>query len=336
MPSLNPSMGGGKKTRNSAVAPIFQQKAAKAQAPSSANSPSDSDSEISSHTVPDRVEAPLTRRDRRGFLENFHKSVAEELDKKLGPIMEGMADLKSARRPLNQKAMEVVQAHGGELQDLREQLRSLEDSNEDLNNRTRRNNIRVRGIPETISTELLTATLTEVFQHLLPEASTADLLMDRAHRALRAPSTNTATPRDVIVRLHFYHIKARIMKAARETPIEVEGVQVQLFQDLAPTTLKRRRDLRPLTQHLTQHGLRYAWGHPFKLIVCREGRFHSISHAAEIPALLDHLGLPRLPEPPPAASGIATSQAAYRNLPARDRNTLQPHAEIPRPDAAHS
>ncbi|CAH2276919.1 Hypothetical predicted protein [Pelobates cultripes] len=126
-----------------------------------------------------------------------------------------------------------MHAHGSELQNLRDQLRSLEDTNEDLNNRTRRNNVRVRGIPESILTDLLTDTLTEVFKNLLPEATAADLLMDRAHRALRAPSTNTATPR-----LHFYHIKERLMRAARDTPIEVEGVPVQLFQDLAPTTLK--------------------------------------------------------------------------------------------------
>ncbi|CAH2295911.1 Hypothetical predicted protein [Pelobates cultripes] len=140
-------MGGGKKTRNSAVAPIFQQKAAKAQAPSSPHSPSDTDSEMSSHTVSDRAEAPLTRRDMKGFLADIRKSVAEELEKKLGPIMEGMADLTARTHATKTKmaeALETVQAHGGELQDLREQLRSLEDSNEDLNNRTRRNNIRNR------------------------------------------------------------------------------------------------------------------------------------------------------------------------------------------------
>ncbi|CAH2219428.1 Hypothetical predicted protein [Pelobates cultripes] len=335
-------MGGSRKSRNAAVAPIFRQKAEKAQAPPLEHSPSDSDSEMSSQAASDRAEAPLTRRDMKGFLADIRKSVAEELDKKLGPIMEGMADLSARTQATETKmaeAMETVQAHGGELQALREQLRSLEESNEDLNNRSRRNNIRVRGIPETVSTELLTDTLTEAFRNLLPEASNADLLMDRAHRALRAPSNNATTPRDVIVRLHFFHVKERIMRAARETPIEVEGVQVQLYQDLAPTTLKRRRDLRPLTHHLTQQGLRYAWGHPFKLIVRREGRFHAISRAEEVPAFLDLLGLPQLPEPLHPASALpapAPAPATSRNLPHSCRDGLQSHAELRRPDAARN
>ncbi|CAH2221084.1 Hypothetical predicted protein [Pelobates cultripes] len=138
-------MGGSRKSRNSAVAPIFRQKAEKAQAPSLEHSPSDSDSEMSSQAASDRAEAPLTRRDMKGFLADIRKSVAEELDKKLGPIMEGMADLSARTQATETKmaeAMETVQAHGGELQALREQLRSLEESNEDLNNRSRRNNIR--------------------------------------------------------------------------------------------------------------------------------------------------------------------------------------------------
>ncbi|CAH2310986.1 Hypothetical predicted protein, partial [Pelobates cultripes] len=141
----HPQMGGSRKARNSAVAPIFRQKAEKAQAPSLEHSPSDSDSEMSSQAASDRAEAPLTRRDMKGFLADIRKSVAEELDKKLGPIMEGMADLSARTQATETKmaeAMETVQAHGGELQALREQLRSLEESNEDLNNRSRRNNIR--------------------------------------------------------------------------------------------------------------------------------------------------------------------------------------------------
>ncbi|CAH2327674.1 Hypothetical predicted protein [Pelobates cultripes] len=142
----------------------------------------------------DRTEAPLTRTDMQDFLADFKWSVAEELERKLSPIMEAMADL-TARTQATETKMEGVQesvhAHTEELQDLRDQLRILEDSNEDLNKRTRWHNIRVRGLPETVSTDLLPDTLTRVFQYLLPDATMTDLLMERAHHALRAPSANT-------------------------------------------------------------------------------------------------------------------------------------------------
>ncbi|CAH2250291.1 Hypothetical predicted protein [Pelobates cultripes] len=330
-------MGGRKKARNQSVAPIFRQKPEQQRAPSLELPQTDSESEMSSQAHSERSEAPLTRRDMRGFLADFKKSVAEELDKRLCPILEGMADL-SARAQATEAKMvdtdERIQAHGTEIQYLRDQLRSLEETNEDLNNRTRRNNIRVRGIPETISTDLLPDTLTEVFQNLLPEATAADLLMDRAHRTLRAPSANAATPRDIVVRLHFYHIKERIMRAARDAPIELEGVPVQLFQDLAPTTLKRRRELRPLTQHLSHHGLRYAWGHPFKMIIRKDGRFHSLTRPDEIPALLTQLGLPQLPETPHSNTDLPPRQAPCNNLPARNGERQHRHTALQSTDTA--
>ncbi|CAH2292769.1 Hypothetical predicted protein [Pelobates cultripes] len=189
----------------------------KAQPPAPELSPSDTESEMSSQALTDRAEAPLTRRDMRGF----RSSVAEELDKRLSPIMENMADLTARAQEVEDNMAEVqdsVHTHEGALKDLRDQLRALEDANEDLRNRTCQNNIRVRGIPEAVTVELLPDTLQNVFTQLLPEATAAELLMDRAHRALRAPSAATTTLRDVIVQMHFYHIKDRLMKAARETP----------------------------------------------------------------------------------------------------------------------
>ncbi|CAH2296395.1 Hypothetical predicted protein [Pelobates cultripes] len=161
-----------------------------------------------------------------------------------------------------EEVMETVHTHEAELQNLRDQLRYLEEFNEDLNNKTCRNNIRVRGLPETVSTELLPETLTTIFQNLIPDAIAADLLMDHVHHALRALSTKSSNPQDVIVRMHYYHIKERIMCTTRDTPVDVEGVHIQLYQDLAPNILKRRKDLRPLIQHLHQHGLPICLGTP--------------------------------------------------------------------------
>ncbi|CAH2291914.1 Hypothetical predicted protein [Pelobates cultripes] len=92
-----------------------------------------------------------------------------------------MAELAARAQVTEHKMEEVAEAvssHDTDLQDLREQLRLLEETNEDLSNRTRRNNILVRGLPESVSTELLLDTLTSVFQTLLLTATAADLLMD--------------------------------------------------------------------------------------------------------------------------------------------------------------
>ncbi|CAH2273468.1 Hypothetical predicted protein [Pelobates cultripes] len=219
-------MGGAKKTRNSSVAPIFRRTQERAQTPAPELSLPGADSEMSSQTPTYRAEAFVIqwRRSWTSCSTLFWKN---------------MADITACAQATEANMAEVqesVHTHEGALRYLRDQLRVLEDANEDLNNRTRCNNIRVRGVPESVTAELLMDTLQNVFTHLLPEATMADLLMDRAHRALRAPSTTSTTPRNVIVRMHFFHIKEYLTRATRETP--VEGVPIQLYQDLAPATLE--------------------------------------------------------------------------------------------------
>lgn len=63
---------------------------------------------------------------------------------------------------------------------------------EDLNNRGRRHNIRIRGVLESVSTDNIRPALSTIFNNLIdrPEQSPTDF--DRAHRALRprAPDGN--------------------------------------------------------------------------------------------------------------------------------------------------
>ncbi|CAH2276948.1 Hypothetical predicted protein, partial [Pelobates cultripes] len=55
---------------------------------------------------------------------------------------------------------------------------------DDLDNRGRRNNLRIRGIPEA-QNEDLTAILTELFTLVIGDSGTSQMLIDRAHRSLR-------------------------------------------------------------------------------------------------------------------------------------------------------
>ncbi|CAH2292283.1 Hypothetical predicted protein [Pelobates cultripes] len=107
--------------------------------------------------------------------------MAAELAKHLNPIKEGLKDLTRCT-PAMQDKMEDIPAttssHDKAIQDLQEQIRSLEEAQEDLNSRSHRNNIR-------ITADMLNSALQETFCGLLPEAPPAELLLDHAHKALR-------------------------------------------------------------------------------------------------------------------------------------------------------
>ncbi|CAH2285575.1 Hypothetical predicted protein [Pelobates cultripes] len=171
-------------------------------------------------------------------------------------------------------------------------LLALRRQTEDLDNRGRRSNIRVRGLPEPQADEDIEATLKALFQTILGEDLPADLTFDRAHRANR-PRIPDGTPRDAICCLHHYKHKERIMQKARTRPLwRFRGADVALFQDLSPLTLEARRALRPVTTLLRERNIPYKWGFPFALLARHQNEWIPLRWPEESPGFLHRLELP--------------------------------------------
>uniref|UniRef100_A0A8C5LNE8 Uncharacterized protein n=1 Tax=Leptobrachium leishanense TaxID=445787 RepID=A0A8C5LNE8_9ANUR len=178
-----------------------------------------------------------------------------------------------------------------------ERILQLEQQVEDLSNRSRRNNLRIRGLPESVPSAALKDTVVGMLLTLLPEFTTEQLLLDRIHRALRARAAPPAGPRDVVFRFHYFTSKAAALRALRDTPLMYQDIELQVFQDLAPSTLARRRPWRPLADHLRGHGIRFAWGFPLKMLAFHNGATIICASLAGAPGFLAQLGLPALELP---------------------------------------
>lgn len=74
---------------------------------------------------------------------------------------------------------------------------------EDLDNRGRRNNIRVRVIPESVDTDQIVPALQRVFNNLLDRQEDMEIEFVWAHRALRPRGPDTAPPRDNLLSSEF-------------------------------------------------------------------------------------------------------------------------------------
>ncbi|CAH2313111.1 Hypothetical predicted protein, partial [Pelobates cultripes] len=134
----------------------------------------------------------------------------------------------------------------------------------DLDNRGRRQNLRVRGLQEgEDSPAQLKVTLTAIFNELLSRPRETPIEFIRAHRALRPRGPPEAPSRDVICCLALYALKEEILHAARNRgEITHEGQHLQLYSDLCPATLGYRRALKPLTRMLVAQKIRYRWTFP--------------------------------------------------------------------------
>lgn len=156
----------------------------------------------------------------------------------------------------------------------------------DLESRSRRNNIRVVGIPESVEgpkpttffAELLMEVFGEGFLESPPEC-------DRAHRTLSEKPKQGQRARPVIIRLHRYQVKERIIREARARrgKLHYRGSPVSIYEDYAPEVVEQRQKYREVMSELYNLGFKPALLFPARLfIVVKDGgrkRLSSVSEA---------------------------------------------------------
>ncbi|CAH2292794.1 Hypothetical predicted protein [Pelobates cultripes] len=231
----------------------------------------------------------LTKADTSPIVQELRAALREELAglrEDLSTLEQRVDEMESVARGCDDqhRATEVaVTRQGNMLLTLRRQV-------EDLENRSRRNNIRVRGLPEK-EDEPLPDTLSMLFTQLLGAAPPATITIDRAHRAL-GPARQEGSPRDVVCCITTPGLRDRIMAAARGLPsIQFRGTAVSLYQDLSSLTLDARRALRPVTSALRDKGIPYRWGFPFSLQAKHGNAWITARWPEDVPRFQRALGL---------------------------------------------
>ena len=153
---------------------------------------------------------------------------------------------------------------------LKNQLASVSDDNsalhatvEDLISRSKRQNLRVVGIPEDVeganARQFMSQLFKEVAGDVLPDSGPE---LDRAHRSLRPRPSQGSRP--IIVRFHRYVEKEQVLKWAKEhREMSYRGHRINFYEDFSATVAKKtaafnngersaiRHDLpRPAESHL--------------------------------------------------------------------------------------
>lgn len=216
-----------------------------------------------------------------------------------------------------------LQAAHDTLADRVAQLQLLVD---DLENRNRRRNIRIRDLPEATGQADLKATVTAIFNACLDRAADTVIAIDRVHRTLGPRSPTENRPRDVLCCLHNYSVREDVLQASwRKGSIDFDGAQVTLLPDVSRKTFQMRRCLRPLLEHLTERRIPYKWGHPFHLIVRKNGRPLALRHPSEVPSFLEALGLPSVQVPDWLAPVVPQGAVAPTNNPSTRPQRVRRH-----------
>ncbi|XP_069610866.1 gastrula zinc finger protein XlCGF53.1-like [Ranitomeya imitator] len=156
---------------------------------------------------------------------------------------------------------ELEKAHAFSLKeqsDSKSEISQLKLKLADLEDRSRRNNVKIRGISEDISPIKLPEFVKGIFRRMIPNLSDTDIIIDCIHRLPMPPSVPKDLPRDVIMKIHFYHIKEEIQNLVKIKGGFLEPYHhLKLFADLSKATIEGRRHFRSLTSVLREKGLPY-------------------------------------------------------------------------------
>lgn len=204
---------------------------------------------------------------------------------------------------------------------------------EEMEDRSRRNNLRLRGLPEATGPEDLADTAIAIFRSL-PGIELPDrIVIDRIHRALGPKPTDPLRPRDVICRVHHYVHKEQILRKAWEAEDpELDGATIKIFPDLSRATLQRRAILKPLLDLARRKGATYRWGYPLSVTFRKDQRSFTLRNPEALPALFtfldtDPIDIPNWLGHLPRTQGRPTSSGLGSNLPPRQqRNRRRPRA----------
>ncbi|XP_073798760.1 LINE-1 type transposase domain-containing protein 1 [Danio rerio] len=158
---------------------------------------------------------------------------------------------------------------------LKKENGSLKLKVDDLENRSRRQNLRIIGIPEGLEGQSPVTFMISLFIELFGDSAfERPLQIDRAHRTGQKTHPN-AYPRHMLVRLHHYQTKELILKLSRERgSLEFNGATIRIFPDMSAEVARQRAEFKDVKALFRSAGVTYGMLHPAKLRVDYKGQRH--------------------------------------------------------------
>lgn len=172
---------------------------------------------------------------------------------------------------------------------LEKRVSELTSKVDDLENRSRRSNLRLVNLPEKIEKGNAAAFLENWLPTVLgPETFPAPLIIERAHRLPGAP--HSSAPRVMIMKFLNFQDKSRVMQAARKKgKIMFEGHQVMFFQDISTELHKKRKRFDDVKQRLRDLRIEYGFVYPAKLRLFHGGKPHVFADPAGVDSFIKDL-----------------------------------------------
>lgn len=169
---------------------------------------------------------------------------------------------------------------------------NLANKCDDLENRLRRNNIRLYGIPEQSEKDDMIGFVVNFLKSALKLQEGLEIRVERAHRALGPKPRGTAPPRSIIIRFVDFQVKQVVLQQAwKQRNIQFEGHTIYFDQDYSTEVQKKRKKVREVIKRLKEKNIKAQSPYPAQLRIFLDSGAKVFSSLLEARPTLKELGV---------------------------------------------
>lgn len=172
---------------------------------------------------------------------------------------------------------------------------TLLDRIEDLENRSRRNNLRIINVPE--SSEGVENAVNFVANLIMEVTSDGGHalfgsapVLERAHRVGTKSDQDQdvhPTPRPFLVCFQSHQEKERLLQWARQNTVTYQGATLRMYPDYSAALSRKRADFNPVKQAFYKKGVKFRLRYPAVLRVFHKGKTFNFNTPKEARAYYD-------------------------------------------------
>ncbi|KAJ4945329.1 hypothetical protein JOQ06_013855 [Pogonophryne albipinna] len=182
------------------------------------------------------------------------------IDSKMDPIQSSLSRIHNSLSSLGDQVNLLEQRVGANEDNVHEcvaRVKQLEKDNsflmskvDDLENRSRRSNLRFVGIQESAEGSDIIGFMSRLIPQLLgPDAFPTLPIIERAHRSPTARQNSRA----IMIELLNFQDKVKILRLAREKKsLDYNGKHISIYPDFSPELTRRRRSFDPVKRKLRE------------------------------------------------------------------------------------
>lgn len=267
------------------------------------------------------TEIKAMRSDVKNELLTFRSTLREDVKKELTELRDEInqalgdirGDLKNTTTRVEEAEQRVAELEERNI-DLEDSLRQMQHKQDlmqtkmtDLEARSRRNNIRIYGIPEGEEENNLMDFVVKLLKSELAIPGELDLKIQRCHRALTPRPPREAPPRSIVINFQEYKTKDLILSSAwKKKEVFYKDTRVYFDHDYPTEVVKKRREYAGIRRLLKEKGVRFQTPPLAKLKVFLDGGPRIYNDAREAADDLRKMGFP-IDQPGPAPKPRTTA-----------------------------